>query len=96
MTGRPGLYLDDKQIADELGIPVAEWRENAAVLTQDGLPAPNPLFGNRRYWPAVRAFLDRLEGLGTPSDRPRRISRENLDAEPQPRRRAGTQKAHAH
>jgi hypothetical protein len=26
-------------------------------------PAKDPLFGNKRYWPAVRAFLDARSGL---------------------------------
>lgn len=66
MAGRPGLYLNDKQIADELGIPVDEWRTNAALLKHKGLPAPDPLFGCRYYWPAVKAFLDRRYGLDAP------------------------------
>lgn len=90
-----GLYLDDKQIARVLGIPVEEWRVNAVVLARQGLPEPDALFGGRRYWPAVRAFLDRRNGLSAPSQHPVRVSRETLDAEPEPRRRPRAEKAHA-
>lgn len=62
-----GLYLDDKQIAAELGVTIDDWRAIALVLTRKGLPAPDPLFGGKRYWPAVKAFLDRRYGLDAPS-----------------------------
>lgn len=32
-------------------------------MEKSGLPRPDPLFGQRRYWPAVRAFLDRRAGM---------------------------------
>lgn len=63
------LYLSDDEIAARLGIAAKLWRANAAVLAGSGLPAPDPLFGGRRYWPAVRAFLDRRAGLAAPSPR---------------------------
>jgi hypothetical protein len=65
MADLAGLYLTDEQIARRLGQKPAEWKATASVLqkTHAGFPRPNPLFGDRRYWPAVVAFLDRLEGL---------------------------------
>lgn len=60
---RMPLYADDHQIAAALGISVDEWRANAVVLARSGLPAPDPLFSGRRYWPAVQAFLDAYNGL---------------------------------
>ena len=66
-TPEPSLYLSDAAIARQLGIGKDRWRANAVVLEKQGLPRPDPLFGHRRYWPAVRAFLDRRAGLGTPS-----------------------------
>lgn len=63
------LYLDDKAIAQRLGVSQLAWLDSARVLTQSGLPQPDPLFGGRRYWPAVRAFLDRRAGLAAPSPR---------------------------
>lgn len=64
---RDGLYKTEAEIAALVGVGLDKWRANAAVLEKRGLPRRNPLFCDRRYWPAVRACLDRLEGLGTPS-----------------------------
>lgn len=72
MADLAGLYLTDEQIARRLGQKPAEWKATAAVLQKahPGFPRPNPLFGGRRYWPAVVAFLDRLEGLDARSAEP--------------------------
>lgn len=70
MSAAPPLYLTDAEIAKRLGLQLVEWKATARVLEKDGLPRPNPLFGERRYWPAVVAFLDRLEGLGGRSGAP--------------------------
>ncbi|KTS11075.1 hypothetical protein SB2_07510 [Methylobacterium radiotolerans] len=43
------------------------WDGVATVLERDGLPKRDPLFGNRRYWPAVEAFLRRRNGIASPS-----------------------------
>jgi len=59
------LYLSDAAIAKLLGIGKDRWRANAVVLEKQGLPRPDPLFGRRRCWPAVRAFLDRRAGIGS-------------------------------
>ena len=57
------LYLTEAQIAHRLGVKAEEWRATAVVLERTGLPKPEILFGNRRYWPAVRSFLDRRYDL---------------------------------
>lgn len=36
----------------------------AVVLEREGLPTVDPLFG-RRYWPALKAYLDRRAGIST-------------------------------
>jgi len=41
------------------------WDGVATVLERDGLPKRDPLFGNRRYWPAVEAFLRRRNGIAS-------------------------------
>lgn len=56
------LYCAEREIARRLGIPIDEWRALAVVLEREGLPIVDPLFG-RRYWPAVKAFLDRRAGI---------------------------------
>lgn len=58
------LYLTDEEIAERVGVGVDKWRENARVLEPAGLPKRDRLFCGRRYWPAVKAFLDRRNGLG--------------------------------
>ena len=57
------LFLTEGEIADRLGMATLKWQATASALEKGGLPTPNPLFENRRYWPAVRAFLDRRAGL---------------------------------
>jgi hypothetical protein len=58
------LYLTEDAIADRVGVTAEKWHENARVLERAGLPKPDPLFDGRRYWPAVKAFLDRRNGIG--------------------------------
>jgi hypothetical protein len=58
------LYKTEEEIAALIGLGVDKWRDIAHVLEKSGLPRRDPLFGKRRYWPAVRAFLDRRYGLG--------------------------------
>lgn len=57
------LYLPEHEIARRVGMKTDEWEATAIVLERDGLPQRDPLFGERRYWPAVRAFLDHRAGL---------------------------------
>lgn len=82
------LYPDEKRLAAEI-LPtdrVKEWDGIAAVLERRGLPGIDPLFGGR-YWPAVRAFLDRRHGLSELKPATKPDGEENWDA-PQPRPRA--------
>lgn len=69
MSGRADhcLYKTEAEIAGIVGVDIAIWRANAAVLERSGLPLRDPLFARRRYWPAVKAFLDRRAGLDAPS-----------------------------
>lgn len=59
------LFLTDGEISERVLGPgcADQWLGMAAVLEREGLPRPDRLFDNRRYWPAVRAFLDRRAGL---------------------------------
>lgn len=62
-TDDPALYPSDEEIADRvLGGRAREWGAVAILLEREGLPRVDPLMGGR-YWPAVRAFLDRRHGL---------------------------------
>jgi hypothetical protein len=61
------LYLTDGEIAARVfgRAPNAleQWKIMAAAFERKGLPRPERLAGDRRYWPAVKAFLDRRAGL---------------------------------
>lgn len=56
------LYLTDAELIRRLGVPDKIARQTISVLeAKHGFPRKNALFGGRRYWPAVKAYLDRLE-----------------------------------
>jgi hypothetical protein len=57
------LFITDGEIAKRVGLSFAEWVMIAGALEKSGLPLPDPLFKNRRYWPAVRLYLDRRAGI---------------------------------
>ncbi len=58
------LYLSEASIAARILGPKAktQWDALALIWEREGLPRIDPLTGCR-YWPAVRAFLDRRHGL---------------------------------
>lgn len=58
------LYLSEASIAARILGPRAktQWDALSLVWEREGLPRIDPLTGCR-YWPAVRAFLDRRHGL---------------------------------
>jgi hypothetical protein len=67
-----GLFVTDKEMYRRLGVGPKTGRSAAKALEPHGFPIKQPLFGNRRYWPAVRLFLDRYYRLvdGPRVDRP--------------------------
>lgn len=81
------LYPTEAKIAREVfgdGAHLDEWKGLAVVLEREGLPKVDLLFG-RRYWPAVKAWLDvwnRVDKIATAP--PRRAGRETW---PTPRSR---------
>ena len=70
-AGPMPLYPSEDRIVAELyGAEAASamsggWDGVAKVLERDGLPKRDPLFGNRRFWPAVEAWLRRRNGLAS-------------------------------
>jgi len=62
----PPLYPTEAEIARELfgqrRDAAEQWAGISRVWERQGLPLADPHTG-RRYWPAVRAFLDRRAGL---------------------------------
>lgn len=69
------LYLSDAAIQRRFGLNDVEWRRFLAVLEQRGLPKPNPITG-KRFWPAVRAFIFRYEGMAPKMGASTRIQEE--------------------
>jgi hypothetical protein len=58
------LYLLDSELIRRLGVPEKVMRSILPGLeTRFGFPKKQALFGDRRYWPAVKAWLDKHNGL---------------------------------
>jgi hypothetical protein len=75
MTRRPTadpLFLSDAEIAGRIPMAVEDWEAQAPTLERHGLPKRDPVFGDRRCWPAVRDFLYRRAGGKMPGDGPER------------------------
>jgi hypothetical protein len=58
------LYLNDAELIRRLGVPDRVLRPILPALeTKHGFPRKQALFGGRRYWPAVKTWLDKHNGL---------------------------------
>jgi hypothetical protein len=58
------LYLLDSELIRRLGVPEKILRPILPELeNKHGFPRKQALFGNRRYWPSVKAWLDKHHGL---------------------------------
>lgn len=67
MTKATALFLTEAQLAERMGISTDLLNTALPALSKSGFPMPDPLFGNRRYWPACEAFLDKRYGLAASS-----------------------------
>jgi hypothetical protein len=67
---RETLWVTDAELIRRMGVPERVARAAITMLDRDkgrsGFPQKNPLWGKRRYWPAVKAYLDRSQGLTMP------------------------------
>lgn len=68
MTKPLGLYVSDEQLYALLGVGKDKGRTAFQVLENEGFPQKDPLFSDKRYYPAVKAFLDHRNGLGGQSE----------------------------
>lgn len=70
---RQTLWVTDAEIVRRLGAPRDKARIAIRALDENprsGFPKKQKLWGDRRYWPAVEAFLDQHYGLKMlPSDK---------------------------
>lgn len=63
---RETLWVTDAELIRRIGAPEKVAREAIHRLDADrssGFPQKQSLWGDRRYWPAVRAYLDERYGL---------------------------------
>ncbi|WP_412063768.1 winged helix-turn-helix domain-containing protein [Rhizobium sp. SYY.PMSO] len=66
MTARKDcLFLTDAEIAPRVGMSAADFEDSIPTLERSSFPLKDPLFNNRRYGPAIVAFLDRRAGLNS-------------------------------
>ena len=74
---RETLWVTDEELIRRLGAPRKAARAALHVLDRElhrGFPQKQKVWGNRRYWPAVKAYFDRSNGLNLqPSSQPRRV-----------------------
>ena len=82
------LYVTDTELIQKLGVDKITGEIAIAGFSAEvGFPHKDPLLANRRYWPAVKAFLDRRSGISM--EAPTVIDgKENWDDPPTSRRRA--------
>jgi hypothetical protein len=67
------LYVSDAELIRRIGAPEKYMRKILPGLeSKYGFPRKQPLFDNRRYWPAVKAWLDKRNGLTISPDAARR------------------------
>lgn len=63
---RDKLYVTDAELIRRLGVPEKIARDALHALDANrasGFPQKQKLWGDRRYWPAVQAYLDHSNGL---------------------------------
>lgn len=58
-----GLFVSETELYRRLGVGPKTGKIAVQSLERSGFPSKQPLFGNKRYWPAVAFFLDRYYGL---------------------------------
>jgi hypothetical protein len=67
------LYVTDDELIARLGAPDKIARDALRVLDHEHrrnrFPQKQKLWGDRRYWPAVKQWLDANNGLRIPSNR---------------------------
>ena len=68
------LYITDAELIRRLGVPEKIGRAVIQELDakKTGFPPKQKLWGNRRFWPAVEAYLLHTNGLNMDAPPPRR------------------------
>lgn len=71
------LWVTDAELIRRIGVPEKIARTAIAALDRDrrsGFPRKESLWGNRRYWPAVKAYFERTQGVRMDAPNQRRAS----------------------
>lgn len=59
------LWVKDSELIRRLGVPEKQAREAIRMLEKmSGFPRKEKLWGDRRYWPAVKGYMDKRYGGG--------------------------------
>jgi hypothetical protein len=60
---KAGLWVTDAELIRRIGVPEKKAREAIRMAeAKAGFPKKQKLWGDRRYWPAVKAYFDNLYG----------------------------------
>lgn len=73
---RETLYITDAELIRRMGVPEKIARAAIRMLDEKAgtrFPKKQKLWGDRRYWPAVKAYLDATNGLNGEIDAARLI-----------------------
>jgi len=60
------LFVTDAELIRRMGVPEKDARAALQVLDASktsGFPRKQKLWGDRRYWPAVKAYFERQNGM---------------------------------
>jgi hypothetical protein len=69
---KQGLWVTDAELIRRLGVPEKKAREAIRMAeARAGFPKKQKLWGDRRYWPAVKAYFDNLYGASMGQQRGR-------------------------
>jgi hypothetical protein len=66
MTETETLWVTDAELIRRAGIPEKIARQAITMLDSDrasGFPKKQALFGNRRYWPAVKDYFAKTQEI---------------------------------
>lgn len=59
------FFVTDAELIRRIGVPEKTAREAIRMLeAKSGFPKKQKLWGDRRYWPAVKVYMDKQYGGG--------------------------------
>lgn len=71
---RETLWITDAELIRRAGVPEKIMRQNLIEFDAKpnlGFPQKSKVFGSRRYWPAVKAYFDKINRLNPPQEQRR-------------------------